>query len=55
MTQADRDEEEAAFWTNAGLAEAAGLPLEIYLRRHGWHDHTIQAIKRARAAAAPPT
>jgi hypothetical protein len=51
VAQADRDEEETALWTNAGLAVAAGLPLEIYLRRHGWHDHTIQAVKRARAAA----
>ena len=51
VAQTDRDEEEAAFWTNAGLAQEAGLPLEIYLRRHGWHDHTIQAIKRARVGA----
>ena len=54
VAQTDRDEEEAAFWTNAGLAVDAGVPLEIYLRRHGWHDHTIQAIKRARAATPDP-
>ena len=55
VAQADRDEEEAAFWTNAGLAVDAGVPLEIYLRRHGWHEHTIQAIKRARAARSKRT
>jgi len=56
VTQTDRDEEEAAFWANAKVAQEAGLPLEIYLRRHGWHEHTVQAIKRARALgdAAPP-
>ncbi len=55
VAQADRDEEETAFWTNAGLATDAGLPLEFYLRRHGWHDHTVQAIKRARSADPSPS
>ena len=55
VSQADRDEEEAAFWTNAGLALEAGMPLEIYLRRHGWHEHTVQAVKRARPAETSGT
>lgn len=52
VSQADRDDEEAAFWTTAKIAQEAGMPLEIYLRRHGWHEHTVQAVKRAQAKAA---
>lgn len=43
-------EEEQLFWTVAAQAQSAGLPLAIYLARHGWSPEQIAEI----TASAPP-
>jgi hypothetical protein len=40
----DDIETETAFWTAAGLAIKAGLPLDVYLKREGWSEKDLQAL-----------
>ena len=40
--KADDLEYEEQFWTVAGLAKNAGLPIEMFLERNGWTQEDIQ-------------
>lgn len=38
---------EREFWTAAGQAKSAGVPLAVFLRLHGWEESKIRAIEEA--------
>lgn len=38
---------EVAFWTAANQAKAAGMPLEIFLKRNGWSEEDITEYKNS--------
>jgi hypothetical protein len=48
----DELEIEEAFWTAATAAKEAGLPLHVYLKRHGWTDKEIAEVEKAVEKAA---
>jgi len=50
----DSIEEDQAFWTAAGLAGKAGVPLPLYLERNGWSKEDLAALADAKAAEPPP-
>ena len=50
----DAIEEDQAFWTAAGLATKAGIPLALYLERNGWSKEDIKALADAKAAEPLP-
>lgn len=43
--------EDQAFWTAAGLAVKAGVPLEVYLERNGWSEDDLARLGQASEAA----
>lgn len=54
-------EEDDAFWTAAGKAVDAGVPLVVYLERNGWSEEELANLTKVRdaeakaaAALAPP-
>lgn len=51
----DSIEEDQAFWTAAGAAVNAGVPITLYLERNGWSEEEIRALKDAKAAEPKPT
>ncbi|WP_422929028.1 hypothetical protein [Singulisphaera sp. PoT] len=48
----DRLQEDQAFWTAAQAAVTAGVPLSVFLERHGWSDAQIQELNDAKEAEA---
>ena len=50
----DSIEEDNAFWTAAGLAVKAGVPITLYLERNGWSAEELAALAKAKAAEPPP-
>lgn len=47
MDPIDEAEIEEAFWTNAGLAVEAGVPLLYYLESKGWHEDELSELEAA--------
>lgn len=50
----DDIEEDNAFWTAAGLAKNAGIPIRFYLAENGWDEPKLTELDKAIAAEPQP-
>lgn len=48
-------EEEQLFWQTAAAAKSAGVPLEVWLERHGWSPEDVARVRDAAPTDPNPT